>query len=1132
MAAINQKIDVYKWNKVIYDEENIYSETTGLTFDGLQGRYGNGYQSGFDVEYKFQITSLASAFNVVEGYISGFTYNPLEFGIIISGGQPYWRLQYSTSESSSYSVYVSSTIADTDKHIFKVTKDGKYYLDDTLLVDFIHYGMNSGTIRVFNGGVMKLFYAKYKHFTGTYNSGTQRTTWSDTSDYTILYSPYEYNSTYHYGCIKLTRTDSSYTTNIYATGSGHVYAEVNSESLDFAAELTNSHFESVKCTEALSVLGDELVYDTLEVISKEEVSSTTTLNSIIYNGSQYALFDEDMILLGTNMMFRIRFKLTDLETAWQGIIGFSYKFIVAYAGIAFNHRFYVYYIDEDGVSRGNYILTVYPDNEFHVLKYENGVLTYDDTTILSGITLEDGIGATASVGKGILKSSAYPESNFIGEISSVYANNKNGTNVYNAAPYTYNGSYCFRSSHSGTYRYYVSKSGVEFNASLDTDISFSDDLENFPYGSVMQHYVDNVLIGKFYVEKSTRTGVRKYDYDCISAIGLLDKQYYAGNLFHGENFVLVVNEIMQGSGVTYSFDADIANVAVYGWIQYGTKRDALRQLLFATNAHVFKDSNQNVIFKYLNLSQQLEIPGDRVFDKGSIEYPKLATKISVSEHAFYSLGTEETVVLYDNTQGLAVNGLLVQFSEAPIILSTFATTGTLVIESASVNHAVVSGQGTLTGKPYTHVTQNIVRTDAEALDREEYEVTVTDATLVTAVNSENVADRVADYYFHQYIAKADIYVEDEKCGFAYTFTNAFNEESTGIMAKMQKVFSSFIRASCEFICGLSGTGGDGNNYTNYALITSSGTWTVPAGVSKIRATLIGGGQGGSSGLKGNSGNGKKGGIGGAAGIPGQAGKVYVVTLDVEEDDELTITIGAGGSGGAACSSVSTVNAGANGSSTSIQRGTKTYYSGSGVSSLNGVVNIFTDDVYALPGNAGCAGGNGGNGGSGGMGSGEGGSPGDSVAFGDTFHPGGTGGAMASINSMLGEHYQAGGGGASGASATANGNAGSAGTAVRSYYDEDPMLTEAHYETTGGAGGAGVSGGTRSAATVYGSGGDAGHGGSGAGGHGTGASHYVSSGYEHIYVELCSDLSYQVADAEGGNGGSGGNGAAGCVLIYY
>ena len=352
------------------------------------------------------------------------------------------------------------------------------------------------------------------------------------------------------------------------------------------------------------------------------------------------------------------------------------------------------------------------------------------------------------------------------------------------------------------------------------------------------------------------------------------------------------------------------------------------------------------------------------------------------------------------------------------------------------------------------------------------------------------------------------------------------------MSKMQKVFSSFIRASCEFVCGLAGTGGDGNNYTNYALITSSGTWTVPAGITKVRATLIGGGQGGSSGLKGNSGNGKKGGVGGAAGIPGQAGKVYVVTLDVEEGDELAIVIGSGGAGGVACSSLTTVNSGANGGNTSIQHGVKAYYSSSGASSLNGVVNIFNDDVYALPGTAGCAGGNGGNGGSGGMGSGEGGDPGDSVAFEDTFHPGGTGGAMASINSYAGQHYQAGGGGASGASATANGVAGSAGTAVLTYYDEDPMLTEAHYETTGGAGGAGVSGGTRSAATIYGSGGDAGHGGSGAGGHGMGTDYYYSSGYDHLIVEICTDVTYQVADAVGGNGGSGGAGASGCVLIYY
>ena len=1120
MAVIDQKIDVYKWNKQHYDEESIYSTQTGAKIEGLQNFYGNGFSLAIEIELKFQIAPLSTCEVIKDAN------NRLSFGTVKSGNNYYWQLKY--YNGSALTTYTSSFVADVDKHVFKVTKEGNYYLDSTLLVSARYSDMSTGTISIFNSGICKIF-----SYIGTrYNRISQSgniSVYDTTPDYYIYYYPFKNVA----GTCGLKQTLSSSSTINYKwnTGTGTLSGDFNSSSLDFEVELTNENFESVKSVEAVSILGDELVYDTFDVIAKEKISSTSSVTSILFDGTQYTVFDLDTILVGTGMTWYVRFTLANLETAWQGIIGIGNNFFIAYAGNAFSHKFYVYYIDVNGNPVGNYLADIEPDNYEHTFRYENGVLTYDGDSALTGITIKSEDSATVSVGKGVLKSSTYSPSNFIGKISKVYASNRNGVLTYNASPDVHDGSYCFKSVNSGVTRYYASKSGYEFNADLDTEITFGDDLYSYPYGSMFNHYIDDVLRGKYYVEQSTRTGEKKYHFSCISAMGLLDKQYYTGNLFHGENFTLVVNEILSGAGVTFSVDSSVSSIAIYGWIPYGTKRDALRQLLFATNVHVFKDSNQNIVFAKMDMSQMLEIPSDRIFERGSIEYPKLATKISVTEHSFYALGTEVAITLYDNTQGVSVNNLLVQFSEAPIILSSFVTTGSLVINSASVNHAYVSGQGTLTGKPYTHVIQNITRADPDMHDREDYEVTVTDATLISALNSENVADRVADYYFHRSIVKADIKVLEEVCGSAYTFTNSFGEEVSGIMAKMEKVFSSFIKSSCEFVCGLSGTGGDGNNYTNFALVTSSGTWTVPAGITRIRATLIGGGYGGSSGLRGASGNGTKGGVGGAAGIPGQAGKVYIVTMDVTPGDELTITVGAGGSGGALCSSTSDVNAGGSGGSTLLEYDSSIYSSASGSSPTRGVVNIFNDDVYALPGGEGAPGGSGGNGGNGGVNSGDNGSAGESVTFEGSFKAGGNGGAYGNMNSYAGYNYFAGGGGAGGASAANAGSNGSAGSVIQSYYDQDPMLIEIHYETTGGIGGAGAAGGSRSAATVYGSGGAAGHGGGGSGGHGSGANYSYSSGSEVMIFEICYDVTAE-QDIAGGNGGSGGNGAAGCVLIYY
>jgi hypothetical protein len=95
-------------------------------------------------------------------------------------------------------------------------------------------------------------------------------------------------------------------------------------------------------------------------------------------------------------------------------------------------------------------------------------------------------------------------------------------------------------------------------------------------------------------------------------------------------------------------------------------------------------------------------------------------------------------------------------------------------------------------------------------------------------------------------------------------------------------------------------------YSNYQLFTSSGTFTVPAGITKCAVYMVGGGGGGGSGRAQPSNFNVGGGAGGTGGIIG-ADSFYTVT----PADVLTVTVGAGGAGGAANAITSN---GANGSS--------------------------------------------------------------------------------------------------------------------------------------------------------------------------------------------------------------------------
>ena len=216
---------------------------------------------------------------------------------------------------------------------------------------------------------------------------------------------------------------------------------------------------------------------------------------------------------------------------------------------------------------------------------------------------------------------------------------------------------------------------------------------------------------------------------------------------------------------------------------------------------------------------------------------------------------------------------------------------------------------------------------------------------------------------------------------------------------------------------------------NNQTFTSSGSFTVPAGVNRVYVEMSGGGGGGGGGA--NSGGGfyaAPGGGGGAGALPNKG------WLDVSPSQVLTIAVGAGGTAG---------TAGASGGSGGTNGGS------GGTSSVSSGATLLMNAPGALGGNGGNSGSNiGGTGGSnptagsssagaagvlvaiqiafagqaGGNGGGAdyaGGAGGSGSGF---YCPGFTGGAGGTLNTSRG------GGGGGGCSATANGGNGSNGGA--------------------------------------------------------------------------------------------------------
>lgn len=660
------------------------------------------------------------------------------------------------------------------------------------------------------------------------------------------------------------------------------------------------------------------------------------------------------------------------------------------------------------------------------------------------------------------------------------------------------------------------------------------DLRLVPYGTAVSYFDGTNLKGRFYVDTITRQTKYEYQLYCVSAIGLLDKSYHSGDIYFGTDAARLIIEIV-GNVASAHVLAPFGDEKVYGWLPRDTCRNNLQQLLFALNGKVYCGSNGDLYFDYLNdaaANYEYEIDDDSVYDQGAEEYPKQASKCTITEHSFYYNASVEPVLLFDNSSGSNASAQWVNFDNAPVNKTTLTADGDISILTSCANGAVITGSGKIYGKPYIHSTYEVTKISGLETD---YEITVKDATLVSIANSENVANRILAYYTTGTKVTAGIVYNNEKCGRKYTLKDAFSETRTGYIAKIAKTLSSFMKADCEIV-SLENLGAKGNNYSRYSLLTGNGYFTVPDNVKRVRAVIIGGGSGGNSGTAGYAGEEKTGGKGGKAGAGGKGGNVYIVDIDVSPGAQIPYASGAGGRGGSLTGKLEDGNPGSEGGDTTFSG----YSSALGGPVATGIKCLFLDSVsvFACDGHSGADGGKGGSANSAYA------EDGESVEL--TFtNPDGTITAYAKSGGLRGKsqisktvgasNVTITGGGGGGATATGNGTAGS----DSSYTTQNAGM--AGYVTLinakDGNGGAGSTPQKAPNGKYYGCGGDGGHGGGGGGGSGQTIgnnvfyySEYAPYDGTFYYGEKISEQKGSIGS--GGYGGAGGDGASGCIIVYY
>ena len=346
--------------------------------------------------------------------------------------------------------------------------------------------------------------------------------------------------------------------------------------------------------------------------------------------------------------------------------------------------------------------------------------------------------------------------------------------------------------------FYNETSLLEDELSIDTmkirvrSINTSYPLHNFIYGSQVTFYKNDALYGKYYLVSVERQTKNEYILNVQSSIGLLDDTMHYGGIYSGEYASAIIEDIIGGK-IAYTEHNIFSKIKVYGWLPVATRRENLKQLLFAVGGCV-KKKNGDVYFTTLTVDAPKAIPENKVFDTGKITYDSPASRIEVVEHQFSKVDSVPSEEVYSGEivgssfvtpKGYSVSDAALVTWDKPYHSLTFSDC-TLLNNEKGVNYAVVSSSGsaTISGKPYIH-SKMIVSRDKENYNGKEKVAKVENATLVSLANSNSVAEKVMAYYNSPCTLSGAIVMDGEKPLDNITMPNQFEEENTGMIKSIE-----------------------------------------------------------------------------------------------------------------------------------------------------------------------------------------------------------------------------------------------------------------------------------------------------------------------------------------------------------
>lgn len=439
---------------------------------------------------------------------------------------------------------------------------------------------------------------------------------------------------------------------------------------------------------------------------------------------------------------------------------------------------------------------------------------------------------------------------------------------------------------------------------------FKDGLE---YGAPVDIYEDNTLLLRFYLTDITG-GQRKpdgsYVFELVGTdfVGLFTSVQHLGGIYNSASAGNVIMQILgaskiaedadettyEVSGITFKVDADIVTARIDNWLPATQDaRENLRTVLQLLNAAVSQDPDGTPRIGVVNHGTEIPVSEYEIYQGDTYVNEDPVTVVQVNEYAYFQIaGTAEETIYDASAEG--TNGDLIIFDKPYYDVHGDVH---LTVNEWGANFARVTGSGILSGKPYTVASRTLAAsTGLTGADN----VKTIDNTLCSSIYSSNLLTRMTQYFSSIEIVRNAIAMPEHYVpGRLLRYPDPMNEEQRGFPIEMALTFSGITKADGLVTAGWAPQ--EETPFTQTELITSSGTYTPPAGATRLQFWLIQGGTGGWGGYKGEDATliyERISGAGGPVGEGGDGGKVLRVTVEYADlEASYNVTIGTPGTAG-------------------------------------------------------------------------------------------------------------------------------------------------------------------------------------------------------------------------------------------